>query len=300
MASNVKFEIRALKTFEELETVVAIQRSVWEDPTSVIYRNALVSYVRNGGALIGAFDGERLVGFVLGYLGTETQDTSRPAMANLKLVSNRMAILPEYRDQGIGYELKLAQRQFAIQQGIRLITWTFDPLQSRNAYLNIRKLGAISRRYWRDYYGTAPSSHVVLGSSDRLITEWWVTNNRVEQRINGKRSGLTITQYTSANAMILNPSRAGVGGSFPEPGEMTSQHPGMVILVEIPSDFSAIVKNDPDMARAWRQHSRDSLEQAIASGYTITDFIHGEYEGRERSFYALTYAESPTSGFSSN
>ncbi len=299
MASNVKFEIRALKTFEELEMVVAIQRLVWEDPTSVIYRNALVSYVRNGGVLLGAFDGERLVGFVLGSLGTETQDTSRPAMANLKLVSNRMAILPEYRDQGIGYELKLAQRQFAIQQGIRLITWTFDPLLSRNAYLNIRKLGAISRRYWRDYYGTAPSSHVVLGSSDRLVTEWWVTNNRVDQRINGKRGGLTITQYTSANAMILNPSRAARNG-YPEPGDMTSQHPGMVILIEIPSDFSAMVREAPDLARAWRQHSRELLEQAIASGYTITDFIHGDHEGRERSFYALTFAEAPSGGFSSN
>ncbi len=255
--------------------------------------------MRNGGVVLGAFDGERLVGFVLGYLGTETQDTSRPAMANLKLVSNRMAILPEYRDQGIGYELKLAQRQFAIQQGIRLITWTFDPLQSRNAYLNIHKLGAITRRYWRDYYGTAPSSHVVLGSSDRLIAEWWVTNNRVEQRINGKRGGLTIPQYTSANAMIINPSRAGAG-RYPEPGDMISDRPGMVILIEIPNDFSAIVKDDPDLARAWRQHSRESLEQAIASGYTITDFISGEYEGRERSFYALTFAESPTSGFSSN
>ncbi len=299
MASHVKFEIRPLKTFEELETVVAIQRTVWDDPASVIYRNALVNYVRNGGVLLGAFDGERLIGFVFGYLGTETQDTSRPAMANLKLVSNRMAILPEYRDQGIGYELKLAQRQFAIQQGIRLITWTFDPQQSRNAYLKIRKLGAISRRYWRDYYGTTPSSHVVLGSSDRLIAEWWVTNNRVDQRINGKRGGLTIPQYTSANAMILNPSRVGTR-SYPEPGDMTSEHPGMMILIVIPSDFSAIVKDDPDLARAWRQHSRESLEQAIASGYTITDFIHGEHEGRERSFYALTYAEAPASGFSSN
>jgi chorismate synthase len=299
MHSNGNIQIRPLKTLDEMEAVVAVQRTVWNDPTTVIYRNTLISWVRNGGVLLGALDGDRLVGFVLGYLGTETQDSSRPAMANLKLVSQRMAVLPEYRDRGIGYDLKLAQRQYAVQLGIRLITWTFDPLQSRNAHLNIHKLGAIARRYWRDYYGTDPSSQVVLGSSDRLIVEWWVTNHRVEQRITGKRSGLTIAQYTDANATIMNPSRVGTGG-YPQPGELTTHTPGLVALIEIPGDFEAIVKADPDLARAWRQHSRELLENALVSGYTITDFVYGEYEGRKRSFYALTLSEAPLSGFSSN
>jgi chorismate synthase len=291
--------IRPLKTLDEMDAVVTVQRAVWDDPTTVIYRNVLIACVRNGGLLLGALDGDRVVGFVLGYLGTESQDSSRPAMANLKLVSQRMAVLPEYRDRGIGYELKLAQRQHAIQQGIRLITWTFDPLQSRNAHLNIHKLGAIARRYWRDYYGTEPSSQVVLGSSDRLIVEWWVTNHRVEQRITGKRSGLTIAHYTDANATIMNPSRGGPDG-YPQPGALTRRTPGMVALIEIPDDFDAIVRDDPDLAREWRQHSRELLENALASGYAITDLVYGEYEGRMRSFYALTLSEAPWSGFSSN
>jgi predicted GNAT superfamily acetyltransferase len=299
MHSNGNIKIRPLKTLVEMDAVVALQRTVWDDPTTVIYRNVLISWVRNGGVLLGALDDDRIVGFVLGYLGTESQDSSRPAMANLKLVSQRMAVLPEYRDRGIGYQLKLAQRQYAIQQGIRLITWTFDPLESRNAHLNIHKLGAIVRRYWRDYYGTEPSSQVVLGSSDRLIVEWWVTNHRVEQRITGKRSGLTLRQYTDANATIMNPSRAETG-SYPQPGELTTRTPGMVALIEIPGDFDAIVNNDPDLARAWRQHSRELLENALASGYTITDFVYGESEGRMRSFYALTLSEAPLSRFSSN
>jgi predicted GNAT superfamily acetyltransferase len=294
-----KIEIRPLKALEELSMVVDLQRAVWDDPASVIYRNTLISMVRNGGLVLGALDGNQIVGFVLGYLGTESQDTQRPAMANLKLVSQRMAVLPEYRNRGVGFELKLAQRQYAIKQGIRLITWTFDPLQSRNAHLNIHKLGAIIRDYWRDYYGTEPSPQVTLGSSDRAIVEWWVTNNRVQQRVNGKRSSLTLEQYTSANATILNPTQEGPKG-FPHPCDLVNISGGMVVLIEIPTDFGAIVKGDPGLARAWRQHNRELMEQALASGYTVTDFLFGNYEGRMRSFYALTFAEASSSGFSSN
>jgi predicted GNAT superfamily acetyltransferase len=297
MQNNIK--IRPLKALEELSAAVELQRTVWDDPSTVIYRNMLISIVRNGGLLLGAFDGSRLVGFVLGYLGTEAQDSQRPAMANLKLVSQRMAVLPDYRNSGIGFELKLGQREYAIKQGIRLITWTFDPLQSRNAHLNIHKLGAIIRDYWRDYYGTEPSPQVTLGSSDRALVEWWVTNNRVQQRINGKRSSLTLEQYTSANAMILNPTYEGPRG-YPHPCEVVNTSGGMVVLIEIPTDYNAIVQGDPGLGRAWRHHTRELMEQAFASGYTVTDFLYGNYEGRMRSFYALTFAEAPAGGFSSN
>jgi len=295
-----KFDIRPVTTLDEMNEVVSLQRVAWDDPTALVHRNQLVSFSRNGGLLLAAYDGDRMVGFVLGYLGTYSQDTDRPAMANLKLVSQRMAVLPEYRNKGLGYELKLAQRDHAIKQGIRLITWTFDPLQSRNAHLNIRKLGAISREYWQDYYGTEPSPYVVLGSSDRLVAEWWVTNNRVEQRVNGHRSGLTLAQYMDGNATLINPSREGRNG-YPEPSALTPQSTGMIILLEIPSDYGAIAKTDPDLGKAWRQHTRELFKQSFVSRYMITDFVHAAYEGRERSFYALTYAEAPSaSGFSSN
>ena len=297
---NQKIDIRALTTLDEAATVEELQQALHGDELSNYHRNQLIAMVRNGALLLGAYDGDKLVGYLFGYMGIEATDSSRPAMANLKFASQRMAVLPEYRDRGVGYELKLAQRQYAIKQGIRLITWTFDPLNSRNAHLNIRKLGAIVRDYWRDYYGTNPSPQVTLGSSDRAIVEWWVTNNRVEQRIKGKRGGLTIEQYTSANATILNPTRIGASG-LPQPDGVSIQSAGAVAMIEIPSDYSAIVQRDADLAWSWRLHSRDLLQQALASGYMITDFVHGTYEGRVRSFYALTYADTPpSSGFSSN
>src|SRR5262245_29658205 len=123
-------EIRPLNALDELAEVEAIQRLVWPDPAVVFSRNQLIPIVRNGGLVLGALDSGRIIGFLISYVGSENLDRDRSAIANLKLVSQRMAMLPDYRDKGIGYELKLAQRQYAIKRGIRLITWTFDPLLS--------------------------------------------------------------------------------------------------------------------------------------------------------------------------
>lgn len=284
------YVIRPLKTFEELKAVERLQRLVWDDPTTVIYQHMLISLARNGGSILGALHGDQLIGFIISYLGLESPESERPAMANLKMVSQRMAVLPEYRGTGVGYELKLAQRRLAIQLGIRLITWTFDPLLSRNAHLNIRKLGAIGQVYYRDYYGSGESALVKLHSSDRLLAEWWVTSNRVDQRISGRRTTLTLQQYLDGNAIILNPTTVSPQG-LPVPAERTESPQSTLALFEIPTDYDAIISCDVALAEAWRAHSREVLEQLINEGYAVTDFIHGEYEGRLRSFYVLSYGE---------
>ncbi len=281
-----RFEIRPLTTFEELTQVEKLQETVWEE--EVVRAHMLLSIARNGGLILGAVREGSVVAFLLSYLGLEDPDSDRPAMANLKLVSQRMAVLPELRNTGIGYELKMAQRQHAIRLGIRLITWTFDPLLSRNAHLNIRKLGAIIRDYLPNYYGTGDSPLVKLGSSDRVLVEWWVTNNRVEQRVSGKRSGLSIAQYINANASILNPAQVGEDGLL-RPAAQIAQAENSVVLVEIPDNYEAIIQANPELAKSWRRHSRAALETTLAAGYMITDFVHGKHDGHMRSFYALIY-----------
>jgi predicted GNAT superfamily acetyltransferase len=295
------FVIRPLTALKELESVEALQRLVWDDPSTVVYKHMLISFVRNGGSIIGALDGDNVVGFVLSYLGMESPEAERPAMANLKLVSQRMAVLPEYRNTGIGYDLKLAQRQYAIKQGIRLITWTFDPLLSRNAHLNVRKLGGIVREYERDLYGTANSPLVSLGSSDRVIVEWWVTNNRVEQRISGKRGALSLSQYTDANATILNPTQEGPKG-YLQPGGRVIEPQSHVALLEIPDNYQSMARDEPEIAKTWRQHTRDILQELFGAGYVITDFVRGEHgtDERTRCFYALSYGDAMLSRFSTN
>ncbi|MBN1963944.1 MAG: hypothetical protein JW910_04825, partial [Anaerolineae bacterium] len=136
-------EIRRLVTWDDMIPFEALQRAVWgDDPAMLVPQHMLASIARSGGLVLGAYAGDQLVGGVISFLGTDMGDGTRPAMANLKLYSKRTAVLEAYRDHGIGYRLKMAQRMFALERGIRLITWTFDPLLSRNAHVNVRKLGA--------------------------------------------------------------------------------------------------------------------------------------------------------------
>lgn len=288
---STQLVIRELSTLQEMQQAEALQRSVWNDPTTVVYTHMLLSLAQNGSPLLGAFDGETLIGFLLGYFGLESPEADRPAMANLKLVSLRMAVQPHYRDSGIGYELKLAQRRFAIRQGIRLITWTFDPLVSRNAHLNIRKLAAVSREYFRDYYGNDPSPLTSHGTSDRLLVEWWVTNNRVDQRLHSGRIGLTLPQYLDSGVTVVNPAQPALRG-YIQPNPTVIPPAGKLALIEIPDNISDIRDDDPDLAHAWQQQVRAIMEGLFTDGFIITDFVRGEQDGRMRTFYVVSHRDA--------
>jgi predicted GNAT superfamily acetyltransferase len=286
--------IKPLKTLDEMRVAVELQRTFWgQDPESVIPAHMLFSIASYGGHVLAALDDARMIGVLVGFLGTNTEETNRPAMANLQMVSKRMVVLPEYRGQGVGYRLKLAQRDASIQQGIRMVTWTYDPLMALNAHLNIRKLGAISHRYLEDYYGTAEEGGLAtLGSSDRFQVEWWVTNRRVEERISGRRRDLNLQQYLDANTPIANATTADSHGT-PWPAENNIMPSGTLALVEIPVNFTSIVKSDPVLGRAWRLHSRDLFKRLMSLGYVVTDFIHAPHEGRDRAFYLLSQMGTP-------
>jgi predicted GNAT superfamily acetyltransferase len=221
-------------------------------------------------------------------------------MANLQIFSKRMVVLPEYRSQGIGYRLKLAQRQIAMEEGIRLVVWTFDPLLALNAHLNIRKLGGICQSYHENYYGTSSEGGLAkLGTSDRLMLEWWVTNRRVEERINGSRKDLTLSHYLDANTSIINPSTLSHDGIL-LPAEKTETSAGTFALLEIPTRYPTLESSNPQLAKTWRMHTRQMFKQMFARGFVVTDFLTQDYEGRERSFYLLSYNGPQHESFSMN
>ncbi len=287
---SAQIQIRAARTLDELRPLVALQQAYWgDDSESVIPAHMLFSLANNGGHVLTAYDADQPVGMLVGFLGTNMDDERRPAMANLQIVSKRMVVLSDYRSSGIGYRLKLAQRDQAMAQGVRLIVWTFDPLLSRNAHLNIRKLGAISRTYMPNYYGTADAGGLaVLGSSDRLAVEWWVTNRRVEERLFGTRRDLTLDQYMSAGTPILNPTTQ--AGAFAHPQDAVSLPPQTSLaLLEIPLDYDDMIAADPDLARAWRDHTRGLLRQMFNFGFVVTDFLRDQLDGRARGFYLFSY-----------
>ncbi len=286
------FTIRRLESHADYLAVEDLQRAVWPGPeTDLVPRHLLSTAAQNGGLVLGAFDGARLVGFVFGFLGTEDADDGRPAMTHLKHCSHMLGVLPEYRDQHVGYQLKIAQREFVLKQGVRLITWTYDPLESRNAHLNIARLGAVCRTYKRDAYGSMSDALNAGLPSDRFQVDWWITSNRVRERLEGGRAALTLESFTSAGAPTLNPAHVAEADGLLHPAEKFREPDGVFALVEIPYNFQAIKVYDLALARAWRYHTRELFERLFSSGYLITDFFVESQAGRLRSFYALSQGE---------
>jgi predicted GNAT superfamily acetyltransferase len=165
-------EIRELSTEPELREAVALQKTIWgfEDADLLPFRMFVVA-TKIGGQLLGAFDGGRMVAFCVAIPGLKEG-------GRVYLHSHMLGVLPEYRNAGVGRQLKLRQRDNALARDIDLIEWTFDPLDVKNAHFNIERLGAIVRRYLRNQYGVSSSALHGGLPTDRLVAEWWITQPR--------------------------------------------------------------------------------------------------------------------------
>ena len=282
--------IKPIKTPEHIRQVAGVETVTWGGkPTNTVPDHLLTAIANNGGLLLGAYDGDQLVGFTLGWLGTVGSVESRPAANQLKLVSHMTGVLSGYRDQRIGYRLKLAQRDWALAQGLDLVTWTYDPLESRNGYLNIHLLGCTCQTYLRDYYGEMTDLMNEGIISDRFQVEWWIKDAHVHKRISEeserKETEKTIDQFVKEGIRLLNPAKW-KPGSVPLPGEPLGEPSGPRVLVEIPTDFQAIRKESLESAVAWRFQTRTIFESLFASEYQVADFIY-QREDTPRGFYLL-------------
>jgi predicted GNAT superfamily acetyltransferase len=173
-------EIRQLAELEEFAGVVRLQREIWGfQDVELLPLRLFVVADKIGGQVLGAFDAGKMVAFCLCIPGL------KPG-GKYYFHSHMLGVLPPYRNTGLGRRMKLAQREYALAQGIDLIEWTFDPLELKNAFFNIERLGAIARRYVHNQYGRT-SSHLHGGlPTDRLIAEWWIRSPRVEAIVNGR------------------------------------------------------------------------------------------------------------------
>jgi predicted GNAT superfamily acetyltransferase len=290
-----EIEIRAVNGWDEMGQIEELQRLIWtKDEREVMPGHVFHALQYNGAALDGAFDGGKMVGFALAVLATvEDLDhrIDQVAAARLKMFSVIAGVHPDYRDGSVGYRLKIAQKDFAQRIGVRLISWTFDPLESRNGRFNIGKLGAVSHKYIRDFHG--PMSGLNAGlETDRFDVEWWVTSNRVKGRTDKGRGPLSLQSLLSGGALLINESTFNSEG-LPVPPPNYISHPSNLMLVEIPADFQRIKQDDFALALQWRDHTRTLFEKLFESGFMVTDFVrHVDAGGRERSFYLLTYQDA--------
>jgi predicted GNAT superfamily acetyltransferase len=285
--------IRNLTKPEDMIDVEELQRLVWPGvETDVVPVHILVPMVDHGGLVIGAFDVDdpsKIIGFVFGFPG-HAQTPAGPIPIHC---SQMAGVHPEYRNMGLGYALKRAQWQMVRQQGLGRITWTYDPLQSRNANLNLSKLGVVCNTYVRNYYGEMRDGLNIGLPSDRFKVDWWVNSRRVEQRLNRTpRTRLDLAHHLAAGATIVNPTELDEDG-WPRPTSSLSleEHNAPLLLVEIPPDFLALKAASSDLALSWKLHSREIFESMFARGYLVTDFIF--MPGTlPRSFYVLSDGRS--------
>jgi predicted GNAT superfamily acetyltransferase len=279
-----EWTIHILETPEEMTALEDLQRLVWQCPDiEIVPKDLLLAVVHNGGLAIGAFVGDELVGAAFGFPGYYTT----PDGPRLKHHSHLLAVQPDWHSKGIGFALKRAQWQLVRKQGLDRITWTYDPLLSRNAHLNIARLGAVCSTYLLSEYGEMNDGLNAGLPSDRFLVDWWLNTRRVERRLSRRsRPTLTPDHYQAAQANMLEARLD--QDSATHPPEEVPELTGTLLLVEIPSDFLALKALDISMARDWRFYTREVFEKAFSAGYLVTDFVHAN----GRSFYVLTYGET--------
>lgn len=174
--------VRKCAGMAEFQRCVELQKEIWgEADIEVEPATLFVVASETGGQVLGAFDGEKLVGYTLALVGY--------ANGRVFLHSHMTGVLKEYRDRGAGRALKLFQREEALGRGIRLVVWTFDPLETRNAHFNLNRLGAISRKYLTNLYGVTSSPLHWGLPTDRLWVEWHLDSKRVVGAVQDVASG---------------------------------------------------------------------------------------------------------------
>ena len=266
-------EIISATTIENCRRIEYLQEKIWGGPASdIVPDHMLLTFAKNGGVVLIAVRDGQDVGFAYGFLG-------KTADGQLKHCSHQAGVLPGSQNSGVGYRLKLAQRAAVLAQGIELTTWTFDPLQSRNAYFNIRKLGAVSNTYFRELYGVMRDGLNAGLPSDRLEVAWRLNSEPVRRRLAGDFPPPKID-----SARVLNPCALD-GRGLPLPPDRTQSPVENRHFLQIPPDINAIKSADMPLAIAWRAHTRQLFEQVFARGYTLTDFVFSR--GENTAFYVL-------------
>jgi predicted GNAT superfamily acetyltransferase len=238
-AQVAPIEIRQLFHIVEFEDVLALQKTIWSfADVELLPLRFLVVVAKVGGHVFGAYDGPRMIGFCFAIPGIKPD--GRPF-----LHSHMLGVLPEYRNSRIGRRLKLRQRDEALARGIVLMEWTFDPLELKNAFLNIEKLGAIVRRYNPNQYGTTTSPLHGGLPTDRCTAEWWIDSPRVHAILSGAGS---------------------------RPAESAER-------IAYPVDIAQIRAADPSRAREIQQTNASLFLDAFSRSLAVTGFARAKTEG---------------------
>ncbi len=274
-----KLQIRLLQNVDEIAAIQQLEKDIWNmDPIPV---HQTYTAAKNGGIILGLYDGERLVGFNYGFPGYK--------YGRSYLCSHMMGILHDYQGQGWGERLKWEQRRHALKRGYTYIQWTYDPLESVNAYLNLHKLGAVSSTYIPDCYGEMKDELNRGLPTDRFQVEWWIESEHIANNPRDSREwtmAVTLIEPIVAKKedAVLKPASA----SFTDSDQRIPALPDFGIAdirtriascaaeekpctIPIPVGFQTLKKTDPELALEWRLKTRTLFQECFAQGYEATD-----------------------------
>ena len=262
-----QISIHQITSITEMHEVEELQKIVWQVPdVEVVPNSQLIAAVKAGGVLLGAFDGGKMVGFAYGFVSYE-----RGQMAHH---SHMLAVLPEYRNYKLGEKLKRSQAEFVLQQQITMMSWTFDPLQSLNAYFNFNKLGVVSNTYFVDFYGDDAPSFLHQNSPDRLWVFWHLNGEKPQPEVN----------LENVKRLVQLEK-----GEIPQTFDLTDEE---YLAIEIPTDINKLQEENIELAVEWRKATRKAFIEAFANGFQAKGFSRMKRDGQEYGVYLLHKVET--------
>lgn len=266
-------EIREMQTLQDFQQCVELQKEIWgfDDPYDAVPLPLLLVSQRHEGVVLGAYDGDRMIGFVYSLPGFHHGHKLQ--------WSHMLAVQEDYRNTNIGYRLKIEQYKMSEKNGYEYIEWTYDPLESKNAYFNLNKLGCIAREYEVNIYGETSSPLHQGTPTDRLIAHWPIPpiQKQPYNNVTLPEPSKLVTKTRVVNELL-----------YIEAVDLhVEEEP---LFVEIPPEIQRLKAKSADAALQWRLQTRQVFLHYFEKGYVASSFIHRSKDAKssvERSFYVL-------------
>jgi predicted GNAT superfamily acetyltransferase len=278
--------IHELRSLAEIEEWQAAEAVIWAgSDLEVLPSSILVTLQRYGGLLLGARDTDgTMVAILLGFPGVKDN--------RIVHCSHLLGVLPEWRSKGLGYWMKRRQRDYVMQQNLDLIVWTFDPLETRNARLNVGRLGGICHEYFPNLYGAMNDSLNHGMESDRFQLSWYIRHPYVVDRLDGRHRPDDPRALIAGGAPVLTTVElggdSGTTGCYARLVDITLGVNAPAMLVEAPSNFQAIKVEHWNHARDWRQGMRSIMLDLFSRGYAVVDMLTVRETGQlTRCYYVI-------------
>jgi predicted GNAT superfamily acetyltransferase len=265
--------LRDITDIAGCRAVVSIQIEVWGEDGEVVPASVLLASIKRGGILVGAYEGDYLVGFVWSMPGWRDGVPTQ--------WSHMLGVRPIARGAGLGEQLKIAQRDRALATPVDLIEWTFDPLQAQNAHLNMATLGCVATTYRVNTYGEMIGPLHRGTPTDRLVAEWWIRKPHVERRL-AARTARAAGHFIARSADVAKAPSAIATRQTGEWLECLSADASLDaprIAVPIPPRFTELQQQATDAALAWRLMTREIFLAYLSRGYRVVDFFRDLQEG---------------------